>query len=158
VTIDDVSAEIVRAFPPRVMNFDTAFVNYGSAYLDAETFKAGATGRDWKSLPAAFLERHHDVLLSLDPALFAQLLPALLLALVQDAPEIDKLPYFVIPELRRPASAAEQPRFDAWAGALTSAQKSAVGHALELLLEDARGPERERLEAALNSYWQSGEG
>lgn len=156
--IDDELRALVAAFPPPPVDPGDAFSEWGGTYTDARRFRDGVRGRTWDSLPASFLERHHDALVFLGPVAIADYLPAYLVAMLRHERELSRVPSFLLSVLTRGSDGA---RFDACFARLTADQRAAVAATLRRLERDAEGTSRQRdITTALDSYWRlvTGEG
>jgi len=145
--------ELRTAFPPRTLDTEGVFAEWGVSYTDGTSYKAEAHGKRWDELSPRFLEFHHDALLFLGPAAVADVIPAYLAAVLRGAPELDMLPRFLIDVITR---GADGERFDARFGRLPPAQRQAITHALEAWegsLEDSH--RRRSITEALESYWRT---
>lgn len=151
VAIDELRA----AFPPRPLDVQSAFAEWGVSYTNVTSFKAGAQGKRWDDLSPRFLEFHHDAPLFLGWPVVGDVLPAYLAAALRRECETGMLPDFLLSALTRGID-FNTARFDAQFGRLTPAQREAIAHALEaweasLERADLRRPITE----ALESYWRN---
>jgi hypothetical protein len=146
--------ELQVAFPPRPLDVQSAFDEWGRTYLDVELFQAGAQGKRWDELPPRFLEFHHNAPLYLGPPVSGDVLPAYLAAALRRDRGLDMLPSFLIAALTRGLDGNNK-RFDAQFERLTPAQRAAVARALEAWQSAIEDPDRRRsITDALDSYWR----
>jgi hypothetical protein len=147
--------ELRVAFPPRPLDVNGAFDEWGRTYLDVQQFQADANRKRWDELPTPFLEFHHNAPLHLGPPVSGDVLPAYLAAALRRDPGLDMLPSFLIDALTRGLDGNDK-RFDAQFGSLTTAQRAAVARALDAWHGSVEDPKRQRsITDALNSYWRS---
>ncbi len=145
--------DLERAFPPRLIEPDGAFAEWGGTYVDAESFRVGVRGKRWPEIDASFLERHHDALVFLGPSSIAEYLPAYLLALIRRDPASSAMPSFLLGVLTR---GSDGERFDDRFRSLTSAQRRATARTLAAYeMETAASSRQSDVSAALDGYWRS---
>lgn len=155
VSVQEAIDELVNVFPPRPLDPEQAFAEYGGTYLDAEDFKAGVRGRSWNTLPSKFLEFHHDAVHFLGPASFADYLPAFLVAVVRRDDELDQLPRYLLTALTRSDEYAGVENFDARIEHLTPVQQRAVACALKALeASHELNRNKQTVAVTLDSYWR----
>jgi hypothetical protein len=142
------------AFPPHPLDVRTAFDQWGKTYTDGASFEAGAQGKRWDELPAAFLEFHHDAPLFLGWPVIADVIPAYLATALRRDPQLNMLPAFLLASLTRGVD-NNMTRFDAQFAQLSLAQRTAIARALAAWEQCFDTPDRRApVKAALYSYWQ----
>lgn len=151
--ITDELQDLERAFPPRPIEPEGAFAEWGGTYVDAEAFRAGVRGKRWPEIDASFLERHHDALMFFGPSSIAEYLPAYVVALIRRDPALSAMPSFLLGALTREGDGQ---RFDDRFRALTAAQRRAIARALAAYETELAGSSRQPdVSAALDGYWRS---
>lgn len=150
--------ELQAAFPPRPLDVQSAFAEWGVSYTDGTAFKAGAQGKRWDELAPEFLEFHHDAPLFLGWPAIGDVLPAYLAAALRRERETGMLPDFLLSALTRGID-SNTARFDAQFGPLAPAQRQAIRRALEAWAASLdRSDLRRPIIEALESYWAKQEG
>jgi hypothetical protein len=135
--VADLQQQIADAFPPTKLVASTFAGPHDvwTSYPERNEFEAATDGRTWGDLDGAFVEAHFMALGWMTPSLFAALLPAYLLALVEGQSQ-NELPDFVLSQLTR--REGHEAAYDARVAQLTEQQRAAVAAVLETLPATSR--------------------
>jgi hypothetical protein len=140
---------LAKAFPPAPL--DTH--DWAYTYDSRERFRAETNGKAWPEIPVSVAEWHHDVVHSLGPRHFAQIVPAFLNAVLGQE-GLDALPRFLCSSLT--PRGADDELFQQRIAVLTTDQRTAVANALATvrdLREQTGGTRYEFLDSALDAFW-----
>jgi hypothetical protein len=152
MTIDQAVATLETAFPPTPLHPERAFAEWGTTYVDHQTFEDESRGKTWTQLSSKFLEFHHDALAYLGPEGLVAYVPAYLKAVLIDDGALDLLPTFLFMTLRRSKTRDFEARFARFSGA----QRKAIAAVLVTLEHKFDGLRRkEPITEALDEYWRT---
>jgi hypothetical protein len=154
-----VLAQVRAAFPAEPIDASRAFDDWGTTYPDALPYAQHLEGKTWEQLDRSYMIKRSDALGFLGTQQVVAVLPVYLRSLLEDGVWSISAEGLIL-LLTKPdpgkKTGIKLPRFEAFAGALTSAQRAAIATVLQAFAAmDEEGSPGDRARAALEGHWSA---